>query len=388
MLNKTLHSQCVIWILAVLSFIPVSKSLQAQQTAGATPRVGGAEVLTLSRRPTSEGRKLEFLSMTLFPGRGMNVFQITANIPGKGEVPLLKSPTLSEAAAQLNGTGPDEFGNLNHSFGGAFLIPFSSRIGGTLSADGKTVVATWQGRAISLPVDFMGKYAVHGLINQNKVEDIHVRSTHDGEIATGVIHAGDFGGHWLSQTDLSFKITLAGRAIDISVVAKNVGKESEPIAIGWHPYLAIPSGNRSQARVHIPAGTRAEVDTVDGRPTGKLIPVEGTAFDFTSPDGALLNESMNTNFSHLTRTGGAVDAWLADPASSYGIRIEGRSPHINTVHLYSPMNNTFAAIEEQFNFQDPFGEEWGTMDTGMVTLHPGESTEWKVRLELFTPKQH
>jgi aldose 1-epimerase len=157
------------------------------------------------------------------------------------------------------------------------------------------------------------------------------------------------------------------------------------MAIGWHPYLAIPSGDRAQARVHIPAATRAEVDNVDGRTTGKLLEVKGTPYDFSSTDGALLDESMNTNFSHLTRNALGVDAWLVDPKSNYGIRIEGLTDRINTVHLYSPKNNTFAAIEEQYNFQDPFGEEWKGMDTGLVALRPGELTTWRVRLELFVP---
>jgi len=30
------------------------------------------------------------------------------------------------------------------------------------------------------------------------------------------------------------------------------------------------------------------------------------------------------------------------------------------------------------------GAEWHGMDTGMVTLKPGESTQWHVRLELLT----
>jgi len=343
--------------------------------------------VTLVRKSAPNPNRLQFLSLTLFPGRGMNVFQITANIPGKGEVRLLKSPSLAEAAGLLNGTGPDEFGNLNHSFGGAFLIPFSSRIGGELSLDGKTVNANWHGRVIHLPMDFMAKYAVHGLINQTKAEDLRTLATADGETMTGVIHAGDFGGHWLSNTDLYFTIALTGQAVDVTVAAKNVGHEPEPMAIGWHPYLAIPSGDRSQARVHIPASTRAEVDSIDGRTTGQLVPVKGTSYDFQPKDGALLKESMNTNFSHLTRTQGAVDAWLSDPKWNYGIRVDGLSPEINTVHLYSPNNNTFAAIEEQFNFQDPFGEEWKGMNTGMVTLRPGESTTWKVRLVLFAPNE-
>ena len=98
------------------------------------PLIGGMPPLRLERKATSHGRKREFTSITLLPGRGLNTFQITANLPGRGETELLRSPTLEEAAQKLNGQGDDAFGNLNHSFGGAFLIPFTSRAGGELSA--------------------------------------------------------------------------------------------------------------------------------------------------------------------------------------------------------------------------------------------------------------
>ena len=65
----------------------------------------------------------------------------------------------------------------------------------------------------------------------------------------------------------------------------------------------------------------------------------------------------------------------------------GESPEIKTVQVYAPTDpgKNFVAIEEQFNFGDPFGKEWHGMDTGMVTLKPGASVTWKVKLELFTP---
>ncbi len=357
----------------------------AVQAGSGKVQVGGVDALRLSREATGSGGKPEFVSVTTLPGRGMNVFQMTAMLPGRGEVELLRSPSLEEAAAKLNGEGEDAYGNLNHSFGAAFLIPFSSRMGGVVSADGKTVSTSWRGHEIHLPDDFMGKYAVHGLINQMKVEELHTTTTADGQTVTGVIHAGDFGGHWLSRTDLHFTIALTGAAVEVTVTAKNVGSVEEPMAIGWHPYLAIPSRDRSQARVHLAAATVARLDDKDGRTTGQLDPVAGTALDFNATAGRVLEGSMNNNFSHLTRTHGVVDAWLEDPKWGYGIRVEGMSPEIRTVHLYSPKNGTFAAIEEQFNFQDPLGAEWKGMDTGMVALRPGESTTWRVRLVLFTP---
>jgi aldose 1-epimerase len=344
--------------------------------------VGGADVVHLKRAATSHGKQPEFLSVTLLPGRGMNVFQITADIPGRGETPLLKSPSVEEAARQLTGTGKDRWGNLNHSFGGAFLIPFSSRITGELSADGELVTTKWQGATITLPAN-SGKFAVHGLLNEEKAQDLRTIQTAGGQTETAVIHAGDFGGHWPSATDLHFTVALTGDAVDIQIRATNAGKSPEPMAIGWHPYFSIPSGMRNQVRLHVPAERRALVNPVDARTTGEFEPVAGTAFDFRSAQGGTLDDSINVNLSQLDRTHGSADAWLRDPKTGYAIRVRAMSPQIQTIHIYSPRNDTFVAIEDQFNYPDPWGAEWKGMNTGMIKLEPGQSVTWRVRLELF-----
>jgi|HubBroStandDraft_5_1064220.scaffolds.fasta_scaffold33712_2 aldose 1-epimerase len=397
---------------ALVLLSPAAAAGQALGQALKQPLIGGMPPLRLERKATSNGSKREFTSITLLPGRGLNTFQITANLPGKGETELLRSPSLDEAAQKLNGQGDDAFGNLNHSFGGAFLIPFTSRAGGELSADKSLVNVVWHGKTIHLPNDYLGHYSVHGLLNMMKAEDLHVRNTRDGQTLTAVIHAGDFNGYWLSKTDVHFRIALTGDAVDIQVTATNVGDEPEPMGLGWHPFLRIISGDRAQARVHLPADLYGVVDTIDGRPTGELKPVEGTAKDYRSPQGATMPDaSTSINFSKLTRTGlarteltqtgltqtgltstggspgGSIDAWLADPEANYAIRVRGLSPEIRTLHLWSAKGDTFCAIEEQYNYMDAFGAEWKGMDTGLVTLKPDASTSWHVRLELFDPPQ-
>jgi aldose 1-epimerase len=362
----------------LLSVLMLAATLHAQPI-----QVGGMDVLRLERKATSQGRKLEFLAVTLLPGRGMNTFQITANIPGKGETPLLKSPSLQEAAQQMTGDGKDRWGVLNHSFGGAFLIPFASRITGDVAPDGHSLTTRWQGKTITLPLA-SGTYATHGLLNLEKVQVLKTRKTEDGETVTGVVHAGDFGGRWLSKTDLHFTIALTGRAVDISITAKNAGDISEPMGFGWHPYFAIPSGDRAQVRLHVPASRRALVNDTDARTTGEFQSVAGTDFDFRSPQGSELRDSVNVNFSGLDRNSAAC---LIDPKFNYGLRVRALSPHIQTLQIYSPKNNTFVAIEDQFNYPDPWGAEWKGMDTGMVTLRPRQSVTWRVRLELFPPQQ-
>ncbi len=356
-------------------------------------QVGGENVVTLRRNAAVDSSGPQFLSATIFPGRGFNVFQISANIPGMGEVNLMASPTVDEAASVLTDTGADAFGTKSTSFGGAFLVPYPNRILGKLTPDGRNITTSWQGHTLTLPADWAGKnpgaqkHAIHGLIMDQKVDNIMQSTTADGQTVTGVLHAGNFGGHWLSSTDLKFSVALTGPAVTATITATNVGSVAEPMAIGWHPYFSILSHNRQQARLHIPAAKLAVVNNYDDVfPTGQLKDVAGTPYDFNAPEGKPLGDQfLDDNFSILTRTNGAVNVELTDPEAHYGMRIAGLSPEIKTVQVYAPPTKQFVAVEQQFNFGDPFGKEWKGQDTGMVTLQPGKSVTWQVRLELFTP---
>jgi aldose 1-epimerase len=389
----------------LLSFLSVSIALfvshpsrtaaqAASEEAAAVPlQIGGLAPITLKRAATSNGAKPEFLSLTFLPGLGMNVFQITANIPGKGEIPLLTSPSLEELANRLNGRS----GGMGAGFGTAFLIPYPNRIFGEISADGTTLTTVWLGHSLSLPANPRpGNSAssasskgvvMHGLIFKDQGQDLHTESTAGGQTATAVIHAGNFGGHWLSDTDLHFTFTLTGDVVNEKITATNIGHEDEPMAIGAHPYFAIPSENRAQARLYIPAEKIAGITSYEEEmPTGELKPVSGTVYDYRDVKGVPLDDhALDDNFSHLLWTDGAVGVKLIDPEANYGIDVEGVSPTIKTVQVYSPQGKNFVAVEDQFNFVDPFGKEWNGMDTGMVTLHPGCSTTWEVRLRLLNP---
>jgi aldose 1-epimerase len=370
----------------LVSTAPVVSHAQAPVTVNGMPSV------TLTRKPTPGATRPEFTSVTVLPGRAMEVQQITAFFPGKGEVNVLASPSLEESAKMLNDQDTPN-GDLGYRLGAAFLFPYPNRIRGKLSSDGKTLTTEWKGKTITLPANNIGKestaerHAMHGLILKAKIEDLKVNQTAEGGSVTGVIHGGNFDGHWLSKTDLVIKISLAADGLDASIVAHNVGSESEPVAIAWHPYFNFPSGDRKQARLHIPGSAMAEVDNYDNVfPTGKIKPVAGTPYDFQAPEGkALGGQFLDDNFSHLESKGGIITVTITDPAAKYGVKIEGLSPQIKTIQVYAPPAQSFVAVEHQFNFADPFGKEWGNMDTEMVTLAPGKSTQWHVRLKVFVP---
>lgn len=378
-------------ILLALPVLAVgSLAVTAHAQSAASTEIGVEKLVVLSRKPVST-TKPEFTSVTVMPGRGMELLYVKANFPGKGEVNVLYSPDLATAAKMLN-VEDDANGDFGYRLGAAMLCPYPNRIIGKLAPDGKTLTTSWEGRTITLPANNVGKlpgadrHAMHGLILKDKATDIHVTRIPGGEEVIGEIHDA-FHGKWFAKTDLVITISLTASAIDVTDTARNVGTQSEPMAIGWHPYFAFPSGDHAQVRVHIPGTMMAQVNNYDSVfPTGKLLPVAGTPYDFRAPAGAPLDDHYyDDNWSNLQWKNGMVEVRVVDPKAHYGVAVDGISPEIKTIQLYSPPPAKFAAIEDQYNFADPFGKEWHGMNTGMVTLKPGESTKWHVRLRVFVP---
>lgn len=360
--------------------------------------IGGEPIVVLKRAQRADQSKPQLLTATVLPGRGMAILQITAYVPGKGEVEVFASPSLGEAKDLLD-HNDDKFGNKIFSVGGAFLVPYANRIRGKVTPDGSEITTSIAGQTVNLPANWVGKnpgaekVSMHGLMLTSKFQNVRQVSTADASTVSGIFHAGNWDSHWVSDTDMSVRIALRNDSVEFMLTAKNVGKEPLPIGIGWHPYFAIPSGDRKQARLHLPADKVAVMDNYDNVfPTGEVRPVSAGdgKYDFTAADGKALDDIfLDDNFQNIQRdANGDAVAKVIDPASKYAIKIVAESPQIKSIQVYSPPDKNFVALEPQFNLPDPYGSEWKSSDTGMVLLKPGESTTWRVRLELFTPEAH
>jgi galactose mutarotase-like enzyme len=372
----------------------VAQSKTAMELSSAVS-IGGEPVVTLQRPAVADRGRPQFLQATVLPGRGMAVLQIKAYLPGKGEIDLLNSPPLPEAE-QLLDKGDDEFGNEIFKIGGAILLPFANRIRGKLSPDGKTITATVAGKTVNLPANWSGnnpgaeKHSIHGLMRQSRFQNVITRNGVQDSAVIATLHAGNFDGHWLSDTDVEVQMTLSHDAFEMTVTAKNVGPRMLPMGIGWHPYFVLPSGDRQQVRLHLPSQTRAVMNNYDDTfTTGQRVAVQGTDYDFSAPGGRPLGtEYLDDNFSILEYGSQRhTVSEIIDPAAKYGLRLITLSPEIKSIQVYAPPLKNFVAIEPQFNLPDPYNKDWRTADTGMVLLQPGQSVSWRVRLELFTPSE-
>jgi aldose 1-epimerase len=103
------------------------------------PRPGGLDPVVLTRNQTPGSNMPEFRSATLLPGLGMEVLQITAFIPSRGEVELLAAPSVKDVA---DGTTPNRNG-ANDTWG-AIEAPWSGLLTGDRGAG--RGARTWNGR--------------------------------------------------------------------------------------------------------------------------------------------------------------------------------------------------------------------------------------------------
>lgn len=373
-----------------------AKIVTVRQDAPA-PRFGGKEATVLMRARVLGDASPEFTSVTALPGRGMNILQITAYVPGKGLVDLLASPSPEDAEAAMSGKDADADGQAALTMGGAFEVPWAGRIWAgaqgssaqTSSAQaGGRVSETWHGHSVSLPAE--GGMATGGLLLGAAADAASTAAMPDGGQAQAVFSGETWGGRWPSKTEVKVSVLLSSRTIELTVTARNTGEAAEPVGIGWRPRFAIARGARAGVLLRIPAEAREEV-RADGAPTGAMLPVAGTAYDFTRDGGVALGEmGLDESFTSLEK--GLLEpgpvAQLSDPASGYGLRMTVLSPAIKAIHVYAPANGDFVSIDPQFNLDDPLGREWsggpgGQLgDAGMVVLAPGQTTQWRVRLEI------
>ncbi len=377
-----------------LSRLQAELRSKPQPQAASIPLPGGMEPVVLQRSATAGGTMPEFLSATILPGRGMNIFQITASLPTRGEVQLLASPSISDATARLSGNGSDANGLGSLELGGAFEIPWAGRMGGVPTPDGADVMAVWKGQTLMLPAapKEIGKasFTLGGLMLKRGADKVETHAVSDGAQSRLFYNASGFDGHWLSQSEVTTIVQLNGSSMDIEVVVKNTGPIAEPIGVGWQPHFNIPSGDRDQTTLRVPSASRLEVrasGTGAGLPTGHILAVGGPETDFSKPAGTKLGaRNLDETYVHLKR--GVIDSApmveLRDVAGKFGLRMTLLSTNIKAVRIQAPSDRPVVTIGPQFNYDDPFGKEWAKdEDTGMTILQPGQSVEWKVRLELF-----
>jgi aldose 1-epimerase len=347
---------------------------------------GGQDPIRLSRSATTIGKEAELISATFLPGRGMNIFQVTALIPGHGEVPLMFSPALASAATLMNGQDEDANGSASTSMGGAILAPWAQSLTGTPTGTPGMLQTDWDGHRLTFPrVNSQSQMSVEGLLLNRGADMVKSDVLPDGQSVLAVFHAGNFGGNWPSSVDVTVQAQLTSHNLDLTVTATNTGQQPAPFGIGWHPYFSIPSGDRSDAMLTIPSKNVMDIDRRTGMPTGRTVTVNATAKDFSRAGGTRLGvDSLSETYTDLeSGVGSGPIAVISDPAYNYRLSVIPLTPSVTNMHVIAPGDKPWISVGPNTNLDDPFGPEWNSPErAGMAMLAPGATLRWKVRIEI------
>ena len=169
---------------------------------------------------------------------------------------------------------------------GQLLLPWPNRI-----AD---ATYRFSGKEYRLPVNEpKTSSAIHGLTRETPW---HLRD-HSAVAVTLALELPPQDGYpFPLQVTATYRLSSEGLTVVITAI--NNGETPCPYGAGAHPYVRLVAGGLiDDALLHIPAGATLEADT-RGIPTGTVLPVDGTAFDFRSPRpiGSL---TLDTAFTRL-----------------------------------------------------------------------------------------
>jgi aldose 1-epimerase len=187
------------------------------------------------------------------------------------------------------------------------LLPWPNRL-----ADGQYV---FEGQELRLPIDdVVRRNAMHGLTRWAnwRVADqaadsvrmeltVHPRTGYPFALA------------------LSIAYGLSATGLTVNTTAHNVGPGALPLGAGQHPYVTVGTALVDSAVLHLPAHARIELDAERMLPTGAVLAVDGTPFDFRTPRavGPLV---LDDCFADLDRgEDGMARAALSDPVTGRAV---------------------------------------------------------------------
>jgi galactose mutarotase-like enzyme len=246
------------------------------------------------------------------------------------------------------------------------------------------VQTLWQGQQIRVPADPPGgSSSVQGLLLRHGTDSMQTQLLPDGQSVAAVFGPSSFAGDWPSSLQVTVQVELEAHELDLTMTARNEGSQSMPVGFGWRPKFSLPGGSSSSALLTIPSTTVAETDPTTALPTGRTVSVAHTELDFSSPDGTHLGANdVDETYANLLGSPGGPTAELRDPADDLRLRLVALTPNITNLHVIAPQDNSWVSIGPNTNLDDPLGPEWAQHSSGLTTLAPGESMQWKVRLEI------
>lgn len=269
---------------------------------------------------------------------------------------------------------PGEQGLRGYRAGNPLLFPFPNRVRGGRFSFGSHDVVMDVNEAVR-------GNRIHGLVFDRAflVESV-------GVDAAGAYHRASLDLHHDAALARQFpwpvrfivETRLLGGALTQAFSAMNVGSEPLPLGFGTHPWFPnTMGGERGESVVRVPGRRRWRL--VEGVPTGEREEVAGGKFDLHA--GRTLGGEEYDDV--LTEPERRPDAWT-EASIRYGaveILVEASETFREWV-VFAPLTRPVICLEPYTCTTDAVNLAARGIDSGLITLAPGEKWEGTIRISL------
>ena len=263
----------------------------------------------------------EGFSCKVFPNLGGSIQELTVD-----GIAIIKSISLDELGLETYKT----------SYPSAVLFPFPNRV-----AQGKY---SFNGEQYQLAINEPGfNNAIHGLVSN---EPFTVEKIDNQSITLRHTHDSSQGFPFSYEFVITYLFSETG--LVVSFEATNVGTQSFPFGMGWHPYFELANYN------HCSVNFSAEKTYVNNE---KMVPIDSEAYT----DEPIQLSEVELDSAYKLRNGRVV---LSSPL--YQLQMD--VPNDYYLQLYTPENRTTLAIEPMTCIADAFNNK-----VGLKQLSPGDS---------------
>ena len=237
------------------------------------------------------------------------------------------------------------------SYASSILFPFANRI--------ENGIYLFEEKKYRLDCN-QGKNAIHGLVFDKKFELINQKTNQKSCTVTlnYTEKKGVEGFPFLYEIFLRYK--LSKESLSVSVIVKNIDKNSFPFTIGWHPYFA--SEDLTNSKIAFKSQKKVVFD--ENLITKNLVEYR------KKMDLKIANKSLDTCYELKGNK-------VTFETPKYAVKISTNKKE-NFLQLYTPANRKTIAIEPMTGISNSFNNK-----IGLQILAPNQEykIKWKVHFK-------
>lgn len=306
------------------------------------PRPGGQDVMDLHRITPGGGVAPQFTGITLLPGVGMGILQLTLDQPGREPTGILVGTPTEKLGTVLAPNTSLPLETLQFTPFSLKLLPSNG------SGEARELLGTHaasQSRTDILPGG-TGVTATFASVPP---------PTPDGVVPAAL------------PLETTVSSTISNRGLEVSIAAHNVSPQPQRVVVSWAPRFKLPPGGAEKLALTPPESS--EPRSAD-RPPADRIPLPANGF-----------HHLWTGLKHTYLSAGP-ELQLHNVADGYTLRMTALTPSIRSVQVDSEPAAGFTS----FRFttaaapDGPAGQE--------TVIAPGESLEWRVRVQVATNQSY